>query len=73
MLKTKLYTTPEIAKHCDVTVRTILRWLKEDKIPAPPKDNNGWWVWDAKHRKAARKFAEGRAFSGSRLKKQTQL
>ena len=39
-------TTPEVAEMFGVTRATLLRWIKEGKIPEPARDpENGWPVW----------------------------
>ena len=38
----KIYRTKDVADRVGVTKDTILRWLKEGKVPEPKRDRNGW-------------------------------
>jgi predicted site-specific integrase-resolvase len=39
-------TTPEVAEMFGVTRATLVRWIREGKIPEPAKDpETGWPIW----------------------------
>jgi len=37
-----LYTTSQVAAEAGISRDTLLRWLKDRKVPEPGKDRNGW-------------------------------
>ncbi|MBP6874594.1 MAG: MerR family DNA-binding transcriptional regulator [Candidatus Eisenbacteria bacterium] len=45
MMPRKSYSTAEVAERAGVSRDTILRWLKDGKVPEPGRDRNGWRVF----------------------------
>ena len=47
MVKTSrtYYSTAEVAAEARVSRDTLLRWLKDQKVPEPDRDRNGWRVF----------------------------
>jgi predicted site-specific integrase-resolvase len=52
--------TKQLASHVGVTTQTIYRWLKAGKISEPPRDRNGWRVWEDDQIKAVMNYANQR-------------
>lgn len=36
------YSTTEVAAEAGISRDTLLRWLKDGKLPEPGRDRNGW-------------------------------
>ena len=41
------FSMKEAAKRVGVTKNTLFRWEKQNKIPPPKRDRNGWRVYAA--------------------------
>jgi excisionase family DNA binding protein len=52
----KYMKTGEVARLIKVSKRTLQNWLKQDKIEAPQKGPNGYYVWTTAEIRAAREF-----------------
>lgn len=53
----KFYTTTDAAKEAGVSRDTILRWLRDHKIPEPARDRNGWRIFSKEELKAIVRYA----------------
>lgn len=42
---TKRLSTKEVADRAGISRKTLLRWVKDGKIPEPDQDRNGWRAW----------------------------
>ncbi len=54
--KNRLYTA-EAAKQAGISKATLLRWLKEGKIPETARDVRGWRVFTKEEVEQIRKYA----------------
>jgi len=59
------FKSGEVALIIGVSKRTLQKWMKLGKIPAPQKDINGYYLWSGSDVQIAREYA-------ARLKSTTQ-
>lgn len=57
MKEKKLYSTTEVAALANVSRDTILRWLKDGKIPEPNRNRNRWRIFSEEDLKAVLRYA----------------
>ncbi|MBI3329745.1 MAG: MerR family DNA-binding transcriptional regulator [Nitrospinae bacterium] len=55
----KMLTTHEVAEMAQVHRDTLLRWLREGRIPEPARDRNGWRVFTPAQAKIVVRYAQG--------------
>lgn len=53
----KLYSTNDVAEKAGVSRDTILRWLRDGKIPEPDRDRNGWRIFNDQELKVILRYA----------------
>lgn len=53
----KFYSTTEAGKKAGVSRDTILRWLRDHKIPEPARDRNGWRIFTEQEMRAIIRYA----------------
>lgn len=51
------FSTQQVAKMANVHRDTLLRWLREGRIPEPQRDRNGWRVFTQEEAQAVATFA----------------
>jgi DNA-binding transcriptional MerR regulator len=54
----KLYTTSDVAAEAGISRDTLLRWLKDGKIPEPGRDRNGWRAFTKAEMERVVRFAK---------------
>lgn len=54
----KMLTTHQVAQRAQVHRDTILRWLREGRIPEPTRDRNGWRVFTPEEAQAIVQYAQ---------------
>ena len=54
----KQFTTHEVAQMAQVHRDTLLRWLREGRIPEPGRDRNGWRVFTPEEAQAVVRYAQ---------------
>jgi DNA modification methylase len=55
----KVLSTHQVAEIAQVHRDTLLRWLREGRIPEPSRNRNGWRIFTPAEAKAIIRFAEG--------------
>jgi len=55
----KMLTTHQVAEMAQVHRDTLLRWLREGRIPEPARDRNGWRVFTPEEAQAIILYAQG--------------
>lgn len=53
------YTTRQVADMAGVHRDTLLRWLREGRIPEPGRDRNNWRIFTSKDTRAIVRYAKG--------------
>lgn len=53
------YSTSQAARQLGVSRNTLLRWIREGKVPDGPRDRNGWRVFADDDLKALKVYADG--------------
>lgn len=54
-----MLTTHQVAEMADIHRDTLLRWLREGRIPEPSRDRNGWRVFTSEQAQTVVKYAQG--------------
>lgn len=57
MSPNKFYSTTAVAAEAGISRDTLLRWLKQKKVPEPSRNRNGWRIFTADELKAVVRFA----------------
>ena len=57
MVAAKHYSTKEVAEMAGIGKTTLLRWLREDRVPEPDRDWRGWRAWTEQEARAVVTFA----------------
>jgi len=55
----KTLTTHQVANMAQVHRDTLLRWLREGRIPEPTRDRNGWRIFTPDEAQAVVRYAQG--------------
>ena len=50
-------STKQVAEHAGISRTTLLRWLRNEKVPEPDRDRNGWRAWTQKEADAVATYA----------------
>jgi len=57
MFMSEQFTTHEVAQKAQVHRDTLLRWLREGRIPEPARDRNGWRIFTQEEVQAVVRYA----------------
>lgn len=60
-MKDNTYRTREVAKMAGVHRDTLLRWLREGRVPEPARDRNNWRAFTLREAEAITQYAEGKS------------
>lgn len=60
-----LLTTHQVAEMAQIHRDTLLRWLREGRIPEPGRDRNGWRVFTPEQAQAVVRYAQGNSQASS--------
>ena len=58
-MRSPTYTTREVANMAGVHRDTLLRWLRDGRVPEPARDRNSWRVFSADEATHVVRYAEG--------------
>ncbi len=58
-MKQDLLTTHHVAEMAQIHRDTLLRWLREGRIPEPARNRNGWRVFSSEEAQKIAKYARG--------------
>jgi predicted DNA-binding transcriptional regulator AlpA len=56
-METKRYSTKEVSELAGIGKTTLLRWLREGRVPEPDRDWRNWRVWTEADAKTVADFA----------------
>jgi excisionase family DNA binding protein len=57
MADKKLYSTTEAAAKAGISRDTLLRWLKDGKVPEPDRNRNRWRIFSERDVQAVIRYA----------------
>jgi site-specific DNA-methyltransferase (cytosine-N4-specific) len=72
-MTSKGYTTHQVAQMAGIHRDTLLRWLREGRIPEPKRNRNGWRVFTGDEAGIIVNFANNEALPSSHLKETQSL
>lgn len=53
----RLYSTKEVADLAGVSRDTLIRWLRDGKVPEPDRNRNNWRMFNERELKAVLRYA----------------